>query len=514
MTLACSVFIFMLANAVSANGELAITNLVITPQPVVAGQNFTISFQLYDNAGSLTNVDIGLTGSYPLLNYSPSNTVLISGMSQGLYGGTTTYFAYKIRVPPNTQSGTYTMYLSATYQVSSTSASSNIPISFYISGNQNLALSASPTSPIVPGQQFNVNINALNAGTAQVTNSNITLLNSPNFSIVGASTFNLGTIQADASAIAVATLQANNTLMQGVSSIPLILRYTTQYGKIMNQTLRLPVSIVVSQPNLIPSITTAQPQLLYSGSNQTLTVSVQNIGIGVAKNVSLRFLTTQYLTVGNSATGIFIGSIQAGSSSTETVFITANKNDNLTSYQLPIQLTYSNANYQNPVSKTAYLNITLQNAARFNITRVNDSLSAGATYSPIIFAIKNTGSEAAQQMTVSLQTIYPISPVNPNVYISNLAPGQSTNVTFYVNVDGQGNTGQYPVTLYEQWTQPNGATNQQYAGSSNYYATLYPQGASSKSFTYPIIGIVIVAVIAFVAYSRMKKTKKLNNMKK
>lgn len=516
-----AILLTVLLKQVAANNELSVTNLAITPQPVLAGQNVTISFQIYDSYGSLTNANLGLVGSYPLVNYSPTGTQLLSSVSPGVYGGVPTYFVYRLSIPPNVQAGTYSVYVYATYQLQSTSggtttysaASSNIPISFYISGVPNIVLSASPTTAIVPGSQFGVTLNALNSGTAQATNATITLLSSGNFTVVGAATFNLGTLQATATTTASAMLQANTTLKPGIRYVPAKLRYTLLNGQNVSKTVNVPVSVVVSSPNLVPSIVSAQPQILYSGSNQTLTVSVQNIGVGVAKNVSIKFLTTPNITVGSSASGVFVGSIQPGSSTTVPVFITANKNDNQTYYSLPVQLVYSNANYQNSVSKTAYLNITLQSTAQFNITSVNDNLAPGSTYKPVSFMVKNTGNQPAQQITFSMQAIYPVVPVNPNLYISNLNPGQTANVTFYVNVDPQGNSGSYPVTLYEQWTQPNGARSQQYTSSSNYYAVVNPGQASqgTASLLPNVIEIVIVVVIVYFVYT---KTNLLKNILK
>ena len=500
----------LIANFAYANNELSITNLVVNPQPVVAGQNATIRFQLYDSYGVLNNVNLGLSGNYPLLNYSPTSTQLISSMSQGIYQGSGYYFTYKIKIPPNIQSGTYTIYVTASYVITSSSgttstASSSIPISFYISGAPGIALTATPSSAIVPGEQFSATITALNSGTADATNATITVLNSNNFSISGASRFSFGTISAKSSSSATVMLQANSTLPEGKSVIPIMLSYTTQYGKSITLEENVPVSIVVNRPNLVPSIVDAIPQLLYPGSNQTLSILIQNVGTGVAKNVSISFESTPNLTVGGSSSDIFIGAIQSGSSSTQKVFIQASKNDNKTVYHLPVLLTYSDANYQNQITKTEYINVTLQPSARYNITRVSDALYPGGAYMPVTFTIKNTGSERAQQVTLSLQTIYPISPVNPNVYINNLAPGESTNVTFYVDVDAQGHPGQYPVSLYEQWSQPNGASSQQYSNSNNYYAIVYSSGSGGTGLIYDIVGVVIIAAVGYVLYKKFGK---------
>lgn len=508
----------LFSGIVSANGELSVTNLGIAPQPVLAGQNFTISFQLYDSYGTLQNVNLGLSGNYPLLNYSPIDTQLINSISQGLYGGVGTYFQYHLSVPKNIQSGTYTLYVTASYQISTTgsssttqAASSSIPITFYISGVPSLALTASPATPVVPGSQSNIDINAFNSGTASATNVNITVLNTQNFTVSGSPTFNLGTINGGESSDAVAVLQANSTLKEGQNYIPVRLRYTTQYGASANEIVNVPISVIINQPNIVPSITSTQPQTLYAGSNQTLTVSLENIGLGVAKNVTATFISTPNLTVGSSASGIFIGTVQPGAAEMQSVFISASKHDNLSNYKLPVELSYSNANYETTVNKTVYLNITLQRSAIFNVSSVKGNLAPSGTYVPLTFSVQNIGGQEADQITFSLQSIYPISPASPNVYLTSLAPGQSTNVTFYVNIDAQGNPGSYPVTVYEQWSQPNGATAQQYSASNNYYATVgsaNSSGSGGVTVLYTVGGIVVViGVAAFIIRKRMAEQK-------
>lgn len=500
-------FLISLSGIVSANGELSVANLGISPQPVVAGQNITISFQLYDSYSAVTNVDMALSGGYPLLNFSPTGTQFISSMGNGLYGGLGTYFVYHIQIPKNVQSGTYTIDVVANYQISTTSsgsttnvaASSVMPITFYISGVPNIVLSASPTTPLIPGSTFTATITALNIGTASATSVNATILSSANFSVTGTSKISFGAVNAGGAATATATLQANRSLTQGSNFIPVALSYTTQYGANINKTVKMPISVLVSQPNFVASIVSAQPQTLNPGSNQTLTVAVQNIGVGLAKNVSVRFLSTPYITVGSSATDIFIGTIPAGSSVSESVFIIANKRDNLTNYPLPVKINYANANYQNSTTSTTNLNISLQKTAQFTILNVTDALKPASTYAPITFVVKNTGNEVAQQITFSLQTIYPISPVNPNVYINSLEPGESKNITFYVNVDTQGNVGEYPVSIYEQWSQPSSTTSAQYSSSQNYYGAVYSSGSSGSSSSGSLLPYLVVVVIVAAA---------------
>lgn len=500
-------FALQQSHQVSAQTDaLSIANLGVSPQPVVAGNNVTIQFQLYNSyQNQLTNVNLGLYGSYPILNTSPAYTQLISNIPTGIYGGTS-YLFYTIHIPKSAQSGTYTIDAIAKYQTSGTtstevSGTSTMPISFYVQGIPNVQLTANPSSAVTPGSQLGVVISAINIGTDNATNVTLSISNSRNFSVIGASNFALGTIEPQKTSTASAILQPNSTLSQGNSSISVTLRYDTESGKPVVESVQVPVSIFISNPDVSVSVLNSNPAALYPGSNQTLTLSIQNIGSGLAKNVTVHINSDNNITVGNSASNLFIGSLAAGASTTSSVLITANKGDNLMQYSLPIYLTYDTANYQSEINRTELLPIQLQPSAIFNITGINESLTAGSTYAPITLHVRNIGNQAAQHVVFSIQTIYPISQVTPNAYVTQLNPGQSANITFYVSVDSQASIGQYPITLYEQWNQQS-STSQQYSSSQSYYAAV--TGGSSGIFIYIIVVVVVIAAVVVIR-RRMSK---------
>lgn len=493
----------MVSTAGAQSDALSLANLAVYPQPAVAGGNITLAFQLYNSyVNQLSQVNLGLEGTYPLLNYSPSATYLISQIPEGLYGGTVP-FTYKIHLPRNMNAGTYTLDVVATYQTtgpgptySPVSSSSTMPVTLYVRGAPNIKLTASSQTAISPGLQSTVTITALNVGTDNATDIIVTIPNSRNFSIAGSSMFNLGTVGPQRSAMASAILIANSTLQQGTAMLPVTVSYETQYNstiKTYNQSV--PVTVSLGVPNIVVGVAGAAPSSLYPGTNQTLMLYVQNIGSGIAKNVTISVPSTPNITAASSASRIFIGTLAAGASTSTGVLVTANKNDYLSSYLLPVHISYQNANYNATVNKTASIPITLQSIAQFNVTSVGGDLSPGATYVPVTLTVRNTGNEPAQAVTFSLQTIYPISQVTPNAYVSSIAPGASANVTFYVNVDSQANAGQYPLTIYEQWTQPSGVSSQQYSASQNYYAMVSSGGSIGLGI--PAI-IVIVAIVAIV----------------
>ena len=241
-------------------------------------------------------------------------------------------------------------------------------------------------------------------------------------------------------------------------------------------------------------------------------IEVQNTGLGTAKNITARFINGPGIQVG-SISQFYISSLAPKNSTMESVYISANRSlVGNGSFSLPVSLKYYSSNYGDVSTSLEYLPINIQRSAIFNVTSVSGSPLPGSAYKPITFHIKNTGNEAAEQITLSLQTTFPITPVNPDLYIDSLAPGQSTNATFYVGVDPSGNTGSYPVTLFEQWRQPNGAVTQQFSGSNGYYAQVGSSGSGASSYTmyieYAVVAIVIIVAAIFIMRRRRASAKK------
>ncbi len=497
----------------SGDNALSIASLKVTPQPLIAGSNATVVFQLYNSySSSLNNVNIQVTASTPVINVSPSSSVLVSSIGTGLYGGGIGYsnFYYTFHIPSTLQAGEYSLDVVANYQtpqptsqgIESLPAQSVMPINLYVYGSPQINLTASTQSQIVPGVQSPISISVLNGGTDRAYNLSVTVLNSDAFKVVGPSTFSIGSLASNAQGLISPSVQPSSSISNGTYYINAIVAYQTAYGEKIKKNVSIPIDVVVNNPNIVVSIESASPQNIYLGSNQTLTFDIENIGLGEAKNVSVDFTNGQGIGIG-SASNFFFGSIPAGSSQTETLFIRANQSSALSNYSLPVKISYSDSNYLSNVSKTEHLKINVQSSALFNVTSIEGTLIPGASYVPLTVSVKNIGNEQAGQVTFSVQTIYPLSPVNPNVYINQIAPGETVNAVFYMSVDQNGNSGSYPITVYEQWKQPNAAQSQQFSASQNYFANVTSKGTGSGNAY--IIGAVVIIVVAAVAYMRLKK---------
>ncbi|MCL5433426.1 MAG: hypothetical protein M1538_00400 [Candidatus Marsarchaeota archaeon] len=510
----------------SPNGALSIINLNTTPQTIVAGENVVLTFQLFNSySAALQSVNLQLQASNPIIKVSPSSTSLIDTIGSGQYGGLGyDFFTYVLHIPSTLSSGEYTIDVVANYEApTSTSAQysqtvpaeSIMPINFYVYGKPHIQLTVSPEQPIQPGTLSSVYLDLTNTGTAPIYNITLQINNSKYFEIPIQNEFMIGVLQAGQTIQLPTELLPIQTISNGTYSLNGNIIYTSEEGNITNTPISGQVSIIINKPNIVVDANSGVPQNLYPGANQTISLLIQNIGMGEAKNVTISFENTNVISVG-SISSFFIPSLPPSSSVPEELFVTANKNASLSKYNLPENISYLYSNYQNKTSIEENLPIYISPSAVISIEKVYSNLNIGASYTPITFEIKNIGDEKAQGMSITLQSTYPITPINSNQYINNLLPGQSTNITFYVSVDTSGNIGNYPITLYSQWSQPNGNLKQEYYSTNNYYATVEGSSSSSKGSNVGGIGLIIVVAViiaAYYMYERVQKNKKMQKSK-
>jgi len=387
------------------DGSLSMVNLSVSPSPVMAGGNVTISFQLYNAYNSwLYGTSLQPSGGYPIFNVSPMSSNVVGQLNPGVNAA---YHTYTIEIPNTTPSGVYTVNYTAksfVYAATGTAvATSVMPVSFYVN-------------------------------------------NKPQ------------------------------------------------------------IKVVISSP---------QSGALYTGYNQTLSLMIENIGYGTARNVTVAINAGQGINVLSSVRSFFISNLTRGSSVTEPILVSAK---NLSKTYLVANSTYYSARFQQLYSTSQKVNLSVAPSAQFTIGSKGSGVSVGATDVPMHIIVYNNGTSAAEQLQLSLQTTYPITPVASTAYVSDLQPGSSANVTFLVSADTAGVPGNYPVTIYEQWKQPNGATNQQFSGSSNYFVTVDGGGAGGSTIEIAI-AVVVIAIIAVVIVRRRmgakaSKKEKVDSKKK
>jgi hypothetical protein len=499
------------AQVATVDNLLSLSQLTVSPSPVVAGGNVTISFILFNSySDSLSNVNLALQANNQIVNVSPSHSYIVDSIGSGVYGGLGyNVFTYRFHVPSTLSSGLYTIDVVANYEAP-VSASQNMPgtslmpITLYIYGLPKISFNVVPQSPLVPGSLFDFQLSTVNTGTDTASNVSIGLISSRDFNLSGQTAFSLGSLPPGGSAQSSVSAIVASNISAGAHNLTIDVGYRTAAAN-YSYAAQVPISISTGSPSIALSIASAVPQLLYSGSNQTLSLLVQNIGTGTAKDLTVALKGSSHISVQSSAASFLISSLAPGASVTETAVVSANSSVSNSSNYIGADVSYYNSNYQlqSHVNETVPINVAP--SAVFQVESVNDSLYPGGAYLPIVLTIKNVGNQAAQQAELSLQSIYPITPVAGTAYVSYLAPGNETSVTFYVNVDQNGLQGQYLLTVYEQWRQANTGVNQAFSASNNYYAVVYKSASSGGTDFTPYIVAAAAIIIALVVVMRLRK---------
>lgn len=277
--------------------------------------------------------------------------------------------------------------------------------------------------------------------------------------------------------------------------------YSSDTGQKYNVSSNAQVSVAVNNPDVIVNITSATPSALYKGYNQSLVLSITNVGTGTAKNVSINIQPSAGIEVLSSVSKFFIGSLAAGQTTTQTLLVAANNNTG-SSAAINAKVTYTSQNYASQFVQNEQLNLSVASSSTFSITAGNYSLEPGSTNMPIKLIVTNTGNIEAENVQVTFQSSYPVTPITSTYYIPSLMPGQSANVSFSVSVDSNGALGNYPVTVYETWRQPNGAVQQQYSGSNTYFATVGSGSGGSSGIIYGVVAVVVIVAVVFIARKR------------
>ncbi len=259
----------------------------------------------------------------------------------------------------------------------------------------------------------------------------------------------------------------------------------------------MPVSFYVkNKPEIEATASSSATAALYSGYNQTIDLVIQNVGYGAARNVNVTVSGERGLSILSPVTHFLIGSLTAGSSVSEPLLVSAQGTGNP---GLAVSMTYSSADLVQSFSGAQNVSIAVAPSAQFEISSQVSSIPVGVSDKPVRFTITNTGTSEAKQVLLSLQTSYPVTLVTGTTYIADLPVGASENVTFFVSSDPTGTPGTYPVILYEQWKQPNGAVNQQFSGSNSYFVTV-GSGGSGASALEAAAAFVILLLAAYFFY--------------
>jgi hypothetical protein len=324
--------LMMLGGMVSAqsayDGSLSMVNVSVSPNPVVAGGNVTIKFQLYSSYdGWLYGATLQPTGSYPIVNVSPVSTYLIGTINGGLnprnynVSMNSKYYEFTFKVPNTTQSGTYTITFTSTYFVYASTGTvigtSSMPVSFYVQNKPSIKVTGANPQPsaLYAGYNQTLDIMVQNTGYGTARNVSVTVGAGNGLNILSSvRTFSIPNLTEGSAEEEPLLVSAHSTNMTYL--LANVTYYSSQLQQRFSNVQRINVSVAPSAQFAINS-SGANPAVGVTDAPIHLTIT--NTGTSPASELELNLQTPYPVTP--LASTAYVNELRPGASANVTFFI-------------------------------------------------------------------------------------------------------------------------------------------------------------------------------------------------
>ncbi|WP_088899931.1 COG1361 S-layer family protein [Sulfolobus acidocaldarius] len=473
------------------------------PILVAPGENNIPLTVVVENLGEnlLSNVTLTLKSHYPIQFLQ--NNATIGFVPAGQYN----YATVIADIYPNASSGVYYIPVTVSmYNGYKETVMLPVEILGYVS-IQAQSLWGSINSPITvsPGEtQVPLTILLKNTGDVNVLNATLTFSNSEYPLKFSQTNAQVGIIPAGQENYATVTVSVYPNATPGVYYIPATLNY-------YNYKTEITVPVDIYSPNVSINVVTLPPQVFPGYYDVRLLTILTNYGNGIAENASIS-VSTPFQVI--SSPEIKIGALPIGSPVNVTFLINIPNDTIPKTYTVNFTVTFDGgkANYQYALNVYPKANIIITNVKY-------STINPGDSNVPITITLKNTGNATAKNVIVRLGTsdvIYPhVSSSNPlqaltasEVFVGDINPQQTANVTFVVDISGGASPGVYPLAIAATWNQTGAIFP--FEQSDTFYVSISQPFLSqlfSSPLIYVIIAIIIVIIIIVVVLSRFRREK-------
>jgi hypothetical protein len=300
-------------------GAVSLVNVTVSPNTIVAGQNVTVRFQLYNSYNYwVYGTTLQPTGEYPLLNVSPLKSEIIGTLNPG---ANSAYYSYTVHIPSTTPAGSYTLLLTATYLIYSTTSTqistSSMPVSFYVQANPSIKVMASNPEPSTLYSGYNQTIGLLveNNGYGTARNVTLTVNSSPGLSVLSSvRSFFISNLTAGSSQSEPILLSANGT------GTPYLIVNATYYSALLNKRFssiqRINLSVA---PSAQFSIDSEGPSPGIGATDVPVNFRITNTGTSPAEQLQLNLQTPYPVTP--VASTAYVNNLQPGASTNVTFLV-------------------------------------------------------------------------------------------------------------------------------------------------------------------------------------------------
>lgn len=251
----------------------------------------------------------------------------------------------------------------------------------------------------------------------------------------------------------------------------------------------IPILIKVKgRPGIEVFVKSSQPGEIKSGDDAEIRLEAVNTGTEEARNVLILSDSIEEIDVLWSTRTVYVGDIGPQKSKTAVISIDVEEAIDAGEYGLPIKITYETPEGEK-ISTSGEINITIKESVDFAIAPVANSANAGDKEKMITFNVQNSGNNLAEEVKATLRASYPFTPTGNEFFVGELQPGESTHVSFHVDVDSDAASQRYPIDIIIQWKED----DKQYSKTKSSFVEVFTVDDEWQRYA-----LIAVGVIAFL----------------
>ena len=246
------------------------------------------------------------------------------------------------------------------------------------------------------------------------------------------------------------------TIAGGTYRVPILVEFRDKDDKdeVVSQTVYATVRVQERARFAVESIESTAPV----GGTGSVDVTVRNVGEEPASNAVLAFQSgNSDLTFGQSATARrFVGELGPNETRTVTVDATLSETAETREYAVDATVEYETVDGASAASRTLSFGVLPLPEQTFGVEGLESTLRVGEE-GQLTGTVTNTGERTVTNAVVSFETTNPnVSPLEPEVAVGSLAPGESADFAFDIEVSDAAEAGPRQFTLRVQYRDPEG----------------------------------------------------------
>ncbi|MFC7069122.1 COG1361 S-layer family protein [Halobaculum lipolyticum] len=242
----------------------------------------------------------------------------------------------------------------------------------------------------------------------------------------------------------------------GTHRVPILVEYRDKDDKedVVSRTVYATVRVQERARFVVESTESAAPV----GGSGAVDVTVRNVGEQTATNAVLAFQSANSdLTFGQSSTARrFVGRLAPNETATVTVDATLSETAETREYAVDATVEYETVKGVSESSRQLSFGVLPLPEQTFGVDGLESTLRVGEE-GKLTGTVTNTGEQTVTNAVVLFETNNPnVSPLEPEVAVGSLAPGESAEFAFDIEVSDAAEAGPRQFTLRVQYRDPEG----------------------------------------------------------